>query len=235
MFGFLKSKRNDPEAIATAILRVADDPEHRAECFESFEFSPEQLPKANLAVISFVFSSATFWAAIENGGKNAEAFEKAGRLIPRRLKDADKFVRAGDYLCSSFELTKFQLVLEEGFGQRVPVPDNAISDKENFAAILHASSRRYELLFSTLVAVTLQMRLEAFFKLTKFAVEHNVTDVTALYMMNAGLFAEWVTGITSLDAITDPHFAIKHQMRCGMGLGVLLEYTQRISKALKSL
>jgi len=73
MFGFLKSKRNDPEAIATAILRVADDPEHRAQCFESFEFSPEQLPTANLAVISFVFSSATFWAAIENDGKNAEA------------------------------------------------------------------------------------------------------------------------------------------------------------------
>ncbi|MEI6165403.1 MAG: hypothetical protein WCR23_13590 [Planctomycetota bacterium] len=235
MFGFLKSKRNDPDAIATAILRVADDPEHRARCFDSFEFSPEQLPKANLAVLSFVFSAATFWATIENDGKNSEAFEKASYLIPRRLKDAGKFVRAGDYLCSSFELTKFPFVLEETFKQRVPVPENALSDTENFTAMLHASARRYELLFETLVSVTLQMRLEAFFKQTQFAVENNVTDVIAMYMMNAQLFTEWVTGITCLDATTELNFELNYQMRCGSGIGILIEYYQKTVKALKSL
>ena len=90
-------------------------------------------------------------------------------------------------------------------------------------------------LFSTLAAVTFEMRLEAFSNLTKFAIERNVTDVIALYMMKAQLFAEWVTGITPLDANVEPRIATKYQMRCAMGLGVLLEYTQRICKALKAL
>ena len=228
-----KSNRPDPFAIADAVVTVATNKELLAEYYGVFAPAAEHRKRANLGAVLFVYCCAHAWSAAKNS-RIVAACDSAAELIPNRLKDPDRFVRVGDYLVSEFEVSQLQLVLEEQFQQRIPIPDDAFAKSpEQIGPAIHTAVQNHELHLATLVKAALLLRQQQFADTIERTAHNKDMDIT--FMVLAGNLDEQITGITCWDAVRDPQLASEQRIRSIRGAGILYNYSQCIVNELNAL
>jgi hypothetical protein len=233
MFGFLKSKRTDPAAIAAVVFRVSQDPELFAQCHQEFALSSEDRQRASFSAVLFVYCCSHYWASSKNDSRVVAACAHAAEIIPQCFRDPDRFVRVGDYLISPFEVPLLLTILETHFQQRIPIPAEATSDPENLGAAIHTVVSNHQVHLATLVKAVLLLRQERFAKDIESTAHLKDIDVT--FMVLADNFGDQVNGITLLDVSHDPRLATDRQMRGLRGSVILHEYFRRVVAELDAL
>ena len=227
-----KSNRPDPFAIADAVVTVATNKELLAEYYGVFAPAAEHRKRANLGAVLFVYCCAHAWSAAKNS-RIVAACDSAAELIPNRLKDPDRFVRVGDYLVSEFEVSQLQLVLEEQFQQRIPIPDDAFAKSpEQIGPAIHTAVQNHELHLATLVKAALLLRQQQFADTIERTAHNKDMDIT--FMVLAGNFDEQITGLTCWNAAHDPQLATEQRMRSMRGAVILRNYSRCIVNELQS-
>ena len=228
-----KSKRTDPSVLADAVLAAATNKELLAECYSVFAPSAENRKRVNLSAVLFVYCCAHYWSASMNDARIAAACARAAELIPDRLKHPDRYVRAGDYLVSQFEVSALLPLLEEQFQQRIPIPREALADPEHVGAVIHSTVQSHEICLATLVKAALLLRQQQFADTVERTAHHKDMDITLRVL--AGNFDEQITGVTCLDTAHDPQLATEQATRSIRGAVILLKYFRRIVNELDAL
>jgi hypothetical protein len=227
-----KSNRPDPFAIADAVVTVATNKELLAECYSVFAPAAEHRKRANLGAVLFVYCCAHAWSLGKNDARIVAACDIAAELIPNRLKAPDRFVRVGDYLVSEFEVSQLQLVLEEQFQQRIPIPDDAFAKSpEQIGPAIHTAVQNHELHLATLVKAALLLRQQQFADTIERTAHNKDMDIT--FMVLAGNFDEQITGLTCWNAAHDPQLATEQRMRSMQGAVILGNYSRCIVNELQ--
>jgi len=160
------------------------------------------------------------------------ACDSAAELIPNRLKDPDRFVRVGDYVVSSFEVSQLPLVLEEQFQQRIPIPDHAlVKSSEEIGPAIHTAVQNHELHLATLAKAALLLRQQQFADAIERTAHNKDMDIT--FMVLAGNLDEQITGLRCLDAAHGPQLATEQAMRSMRGAIILRNYSRCIVNELQ--
>jgi hypothetical protein len=225
MFGFRQSRRNDPDAIAAAVLRVGNNADLLTKCYHEFAPTPQHQPRALFSAILFTYCSALFWVITKNDARVIEAYDRAGEVVANRLKDADTVVLVGDYLISELELGLLPFTLETHF------PEGAASYSTNVLASMEGSLKHYQIRLATLAKAVISMRSEDFAKQIGLLASDPVTALMTL----AYSFDDYVTGTNMLNISNDPELRTQWQMRSVRGSVLLGEYFKRISEELDAL
>lgn len=235
MFEFLKSKPPNPVAIASAILKLAQQPSLLEKCHQDFGLSPKYRERISFSILLFGFCCAHSWAGTKKNPRILDAWTQAVKLLPNCVRDPDGIVRVGDYLISLHEVLQALPILENTFQQRIPIP-GGVTDS-SLESVMYSTVANHQIQFATVIKVAILLRDKAYLQDIARAAHHSIhfKDLDVTFMCLAYSFYEQVTGTTLRDVSHDPSLVTNREMRCMNGTMTLRNYVNSVFANLSAL